>query len=46
MARIRRRGETPFLHVRSANARAIQLYERLGFKLRREFELCVVAKIA
>jgi ribosomal protein S18 acetylase RimI-like enzyme len=44
MARIRGRGETPFLHVRSDNTRAIQLYERLGFKLRREFQLCVVTK--
>jgi predicted GNAT family acetyltransferase len=44
MARIRGRGETPMLHVRSNNTRAIQLYERLGFKLRRTFQLCVVAK--
>jgi ribosomal protein S18 acetylase RimI-like enzyme len=44
MSRIRRRGETPMLHVRSNNARAIQLYERLGFKQRRVFQLCVVAK--
>src|SRR5207245_10762538 len=28
---IRSRGELPFLHVRSANTRAIQVYERLGF---------------
>src|SRR3954469_10454302 len=44
MSRIRRRGETAILHVRSNNTRAIQLYERLGFKLRRTFHLCVVAK--
>jgi ribosomal protein S18 acetylase RimI-like enzyme len=44
MARIRSRGETPFLHVRENNTRAVQLYERLGFKLRRIFQLCVVAK--
>src|SRR3954468_3768446 len=44
MSRIRRRGETPMLHVRSNNTRAIQLYERLGFKQRRVFQLCVVAK--
>jgi len=44
MSRIRHRGETPMLHVRSNNTRAIQLYERLGFKLRRTFQLCVVAK--
>jgi ribosomal protein S18 acetylase RimI-like enzyme len=28
------RGETPFLHVRHDNARAIALYERLGFRVR------------
>jgi ribosomal protein S18 acetylase RimI-like enzyme len=44
MRRIRERGETPFLHVRSDNQRAIQIYERLGFRLRREFQLAVVAK--
>jgi ribosomal protein S18 acetylase RimI-like enzyme len=46
MARIRKRGETPFLHVRSDNARAIQIYERLGFRQRREFQLSVVTSIA
>ena len=34
MRRIRQRGETPFLHVRQDNTRAIQLYERLGFGTR------------
>jgi ribosomal protein S18 acetylase RimI-like enzyme len=34
MKRIRERGETPFLHVRADNARAIALYERLGFRTR------------
>lgn len=44
MRRIRQRGETPFLHVRSDNDRAIQIYERLGFRQRRVFQLSVVAK--
>jgi predicted GNAT family acetyltransferase len=34
MRRIAERGETPFLHSREDNARAIALYERLGFKTR------------
>ncbi len=34
MARIRSRGETPFLHVRQDNTRAIAIYERLGFRTR------------
>jgi len=32
--RIGDRGETPFLHVRGDNRRAIALYERLGFRTR------------
>jgi len=44
MARIRQRGETPFLHVRAENTRAIQIYERLGFRQRRVFQLSVVRK--
>jgi ribosomal protein S18 acetylase RimI-like enzyme len=46
MSRIRQRGETPMLHVRSANTRAISVYERLGFRKRTEFQLAVVAKPA
>jgi len=34
MRRIRSRGETPFLHVREDNLRAVQIYERLGFRVR------------
>jgi ribosomal protein S18 acetylase RimI-like enzyme len=32
--RIRERGETPILHVRAENTRAVQLYDRLGFRRR------------
>jgi len=35
MEGIRRRGEIPFLHVRQDNTRAVELYERLGFRTRR-----------
>ena len=34
MQRICSRGETPILHVREDNVRAIELYERLGFRQR------------
>ncbi len=34
VARIRDRGETPCLHVRGTNTRAIALYKRLGFETR------------
>ena len=36
---ILRAGQTPFLHVRSGNARAIGVYEALGFVRRAEFPL-------
>jgi len=36
MARIAARGETPFLHSYASNAGAIALYEKLGFRMRRE----------
>jgi predicted GNAT family acetyltransferase len=44
MERMRAQGETPFLHVRAHNTRAIALYERLGFRKRVQFHLAVVQK--
>ena len=38
--RIRNRGERPFLHVRPQNTRAVQLYERLGFRRRACLHYC------
>ncbi len=46
MRGVRKRGETPFLHVRADNTRAITLYERLGFKTRREGHFAVLRRIA
>jgi predicted GNAT family acetyltransferase len=43
-ARIRDRGETPFLHARAANTAAISLYESLGFKLRRDMTVTVLRR--
>jgi predicted GNAT family acetyltransferase len=37
VARMRAAGDTPILHVFGANQRAIALYERLGFRIRRRF---------
>jgi ribosomal protein S18 acetylase RimI-like enzyme len=42
MRLIRSRGETPFLHVRENNLRAIGLYERLGFRRRVVLHLAVL----
>ena len=42
MKRICERGETPFLHVRQDNARAVQLYERLGFRSRKLIHFAVL----
>lgn len=39
---IRKRGETPFLHVKGDNAGAIRLYESLGFRFRISFHLALV----
>jgi ribosomal protein S18 acetylase RimI-like enzyme len=44
MHRIRRRGETPCLHVREDNVRAIELYERLGFRQRVLLHFAVLRK--
>ncbi len=41
---IRGRGETPFLHVREDNTRAVELYRRLGFKERKLFQTAVVRR--
>lgn len=40
--RIRARGEVPFLHVRSENRRAVELYSRLGFKSRATLHLAAL----
>ncbi|HEY6338890.1 MAG TPA: GNAT family N-acetyltransferase [Candidatus Sulfotelmatobacter sp.] len=44
MRRILERGETPFLHSRKDNARAIALYERLGFKTRLRGHLALLRR--
>ncbi|MGA8212935.1 MAG: GNAT family N-acetyltransferase [Candidatus Sulfotelmatobacter sp.] len=44
MQRIRSRGETPFLHVREDNVRAIELYQRLGFGRRVLLHFAVLRK--
>jgi ribosomal protein S18 acetylase RimI-like enzyme len=43
--RIRDRGETPFLHVRGDNARAIDLYKLLGFHERKFGHFAVLRKV-
>lgn len=42
--RILARGETPFLHAYSDNIGAIALYERMGFVLRRQMILTLLAR--
>lgn len=46
MRRILARSETPFLHVRSQNQRAIELYHDLGYVDRHLFQLTVLRKSA
>ena len=43
--RMLRAGETPYLHVESANARAIDLYLKLGFVRRTEFALLYAKRL-
>jgi ribosomal protein S18 acetylase RimI-like enzyme len=45
MRGIRDRGEIPFLHVRSDNSRAVELYERLGFRTRSRPHYTLLRKI-
>ncbi len=44
MQGILERGETPFLHVREDNLRAIDLYRRLGFQTHQRVHLAVIRK--
>jgi len=44
MHQIRARGETPFLHVRQDNVRAIDIYKRLGFNERALLHYAVLKK--
>jgi ribosomal protein S18 acetylase RimI-like enzyme len=44
MRRIIARSETPFLHVREDNLRAIELYHRLGFRTRRRSHLALLRR--
>ena len=41
---IRDRGETPFLHVREDNVRAVEIYKRLGFRQRKRGHFAVLRK--
>jgi predicted GNAT family acetyltransferase len=45
MRRIRERGETPFLHSRQDNLRAVELYKRLGFRERKLGHFAILRKV-
>ncbi|GAB2840376.1 hypothetical protein GCM10027277_04160 [Pseudoduganella ginsengisoli] len=45
MARIYQEGKTPFLHVKTENAGAKKVYEKLGFKVRRAIYFSVIAAV-
>jgi ribosomal protein S18 acetylase RimI-like enzyme len=45
MRRIRERGETPFLHVRQDNERAVKVYKRLGFRERKLGHFAVLSRV-
>ena len=44
LMRILERGDKAFLHSRADNTRAIKLYERVGFEIRRHFELGILRR--
>ena len=46
LRRIRDRGETPLLHVREDNTRAVRIYEKLGFRIRVLMHFAVVRRDA
>src|ERR1051326_1348193 len=46
MRGIRDRGETPFLHVRGDNVRAIKIYKLLGFRERKLGHFAVLRKVS
>jgi len=41
---ISKRGEIPFVHVRTENVGAIRVYEKLGFKTRRIINIIIVKR--
>ncbi len=46
MRGISNRGETPFLHVREDNTRAIELYKRMGFQIRKAGHFAVLRRVS